>query len=93
MIPGHVFPVDAREADAGCDRRRQGGDLLEREDRRSGASHDVLLGQKDDSWSFPDFDTITVSVADAPRLNEILVVMAIADGQRLRSRCGTEPIR
>ena len=41
----------------------------------------------------PAFDTITVSVADAPRPEEILVVMAIADGGRLRNRCGTEPIR
>jgi hypothetical protein len=46
-----------------------------------------------DSWSFSHFDTITVSVADAPRPDEILVVMAIADGGRLRNRCGTEPIR
>jgi hypothetical protein len=59
----------------------------------AGASFDVPLGHKDDSWSFPHFDTITVSVADAPRPNEILVVMAIADGARLRNRCGTEPIR
>jgi hypothetical protein len=58
-----------------------------------GATLDVPLGNKDDSWSFPHFDTITVSVADAPRPNEILVVMAIADGGRLRNRCGTEPIR
>jgi hypothetical protein len=59
----------------------------------AGATLDVPLGHKDDSWSFPHFDTITVSVADAPRPNEILVVMAIADGGRLRNRCGTEPIR
>jgi len=57
------------------------------------ASTDVPLGHKDDSWSFPHFDTITVSVADAPRPEEILVVMAIADGGRLRNRCGAEPIR
>jgi hypothetical protein len=31
----------------------------------AGASVDVPLGHKDDSWSFPYFDTITVSVADA----------------------------
>jgi hypothetical protein len=54
---------------------------------------DVPLGHKDDSWSFPHFDTITISVADAPRPDEILVVMAIANGGRLRNRCGTEPIR
>ena len=58
----------------------------------AGASLDVPLGHKDDPWSFPHFDTITVSVADAPRPKEI-VVMAIADGGRLRNRCGTDPIR
>ena len=60
---------------------------------QAGAILDVPIGHKDDSWSFPHFDTITVSVADAPRPDEILVVMAIADGGRLRNRCGTEPIR
>jgi hypothetical protein len=59
----------------------------------AGAILDVPLGHKDDSWSFAHFDTITVSVADAPRPNEILVVMAIADGGRLQNRCGTAPIR
>jgi len=59
----------------------------------AGALLDVPLGHKDDSWSFPHFDTLTVFVADAPRPDEILVVMAIADGGRLRNRCGTEPIR
>ena len=59
----------------------------------AGASLDVPLGHKDDSWSFPHFDTITASEADAPRTNAILVVMAIADGRRLQNRCGTEPIR
>jgi hypothetical protein len=34
----------------------------------AGASLDVPLGHKGDSWSFVHFDTITVSVADAPRL-------------------------
>ena len=32
-------------------------------------------------------------MADVPRPDEIPVVMAIADGGRLRNRCGTEPIR
>jgi hypothetical protein len=59
----------------------------------AGATLDVPLGHKDDSRSFPHFDTITVSVADAPRPSEILVVMAIADGGRLQNRCGTEPVR
>jgi hypothetical protein len=59
----------------------------------AGVILDVPLGHKDDSWSFLHFDTITVFVADASRPDEILVVMAIADGGRLRNRCGTEPIR
>ena len=54
---------------------------------------DVPLGHKDDSWSFPHFDTVTVMVADAPRPDEILVAMAIADGGRLHNRCGDAPIR
>ena len=53
------------------------------------ASLDVPLGHKDGSWSFPHFDTITVSVADAPRPDEILVVMAIGDGGRLQNRCAS----
>ena len=44
----------------------------------AGTSLDVPLGHKDDYWSFPHFDTITVSVADAPRPDEIIVVIAIA---------------
>jgi hypothetical protein len=59
----------------------------------AGAALDVPLGHKDDSWSFAHFDTITVSLADAPRPAEIMVVMAIADGGRLDNRCGVAPIR
>ena len=32
----------------------------------AGATIDVSIGNKDDVWSFDDFDTMTVSVADAP---------------------------
>ena len=59
----------------------------------AGASLDVPLGHKDDSWSFEHFDTITVAIADAPRPGEIVVVMAIADGGRLDNRCGSAPVR
>jgi hypothetical protein len=58
-----------------------------------GTPLDVPLGHKDDSWSFEHFDTITVMVPDAPRPEEIVVIMAIADGGRLANRCGTGPIR
>ena len=86
-------PPDAGQANAGRD---SGGKAVISSNVKvaaAGASLDVPLGHKDDSWSFPHFDTITVSVADAPRPDEILVVMAIADGGRLRNRCGTAPIR
>src|ERR1700746_2997759 len=59
----------------------------------AGAILDVPLGHKDDSWSFPHFDTITVSVADAPRPDEILVVMEIVEGGGAGGGGGTAPIR
>ena len=56
-----------------------------------GASLDVPLSHKDDSCSFDHFDTMTVSIADAPKPDEIIVIMALADGGRLHSRCGQTP--
>jgi hypothetical protein len=58
-----------------------------------GTPLDVPLGHKDDPWSFEHFDTLTVSVADAPRPDEIAVIIAIADGGRLANRCGGAPVR
>lgn len=49
---------------------------------------DVPLGHKDDVWSFDHFDTITVAVTDAPRPDEIVVALAVADGGRPRPRVG-----
>src|SRR5438876_11682227 len=54
---------------------------------------DVPLGHKDEPWSFEHFDTVTVSIADASRPDEIVIIMAIADGGRLANRCGAAPIR
>jgi len=56
-----------------------------------GTSLDVPLSHKDDSWSFDHFDTITVAMPDAPKPDEILVVLAVADGGRLHPRCGQAP--
>jgi hypothetical protein len=56
-----------------------------------GASLDVPLSHKDDSWSFDHFDTVTVSMSDAPNPDEIVVVLAVADGGRLHPRCGKSP--
>jgi hypothetical protein len=57
----------------------------------AGTSLDLPLGHKDDPWSFDHFDTITVSVPDAPRADEIVVILALADGGRLLPRCGSAP--
>jgi hypothetical protein len=57
----------------------------------AGTSLDVPLGHKDDPWSFDHFDTVTVSVPDAPRPDEIAIIMAVADGGRLHPRCGAAP--
>ncbi|MCI0755483.1 amino acid synthesis family protein [Teichococcus vastitatis] len=59
----------------------------------AGATLDLPLGHKDDPWSFAHFDTMTICVADAPRPDEIVVALAVADGGRLRNRCGGGPVR
>ena len=53
-----------------------------------GASIDIPLGHKDDAWSFDHFDAMTVSLADAPRPDEIVLAIAIADGGRPVPRAG-----
>lgn len=54
----------------------------------AGASLDLPLGHKDNPWSFDHFETVTVSVADAPRPDEIVVAIGIADGGRVNPRVG-----
>lgn len=58
-----------------------------------GASLDLPLGHKDDAWSRSHFDSITVSLGDAPRPDEILVAIALTDGGRLLPRIGEGPPR
>jgi len=58
-----------------------------------GVSLDLPLGHKDDAWSRSHFDAITVSLGDAPRPDEILVCIALADGGRLLPRIGEGPPR
>ncbi len=52
----------------------------------AGAGIDVPLGHKDDAWSFDEMDTITVTIASAPRPDEIVAIVALADGGRPRPR-------
>ena len=51
-------------------------------------SIDVLLGHRDNAWSFDHSDTLTIAVTDAPRPDEIVVVVAVADGGRPHPRVG-----
>ncbi|MDG2285027.1 MAG: amino acid synthesis family protein [Alphaproteobacteria bacterium] len=57
-----------------------------------GATIDVPLGHKDKAWSFDHFDTMSVAVADSPRPDEILMIVALADGGRINPRSGDKPI-
>jgi Amino acid synthesis len=51
-----------------------------------GAEIDVPLGHKDDVWSFDQIDTLTIMVPNAPRPDEIVVIVALSDGGRPRPR-------
>jgi len=51
-----------------------------------GTGIDVPLGHKDDVWSFDEIATLTVTVPDAPRPDEIAVIAVLADGGRPRPR-------
>lgn len=55
-----------------------------------GSFLDIPLGHKDDAWSFPHFDAMSIAVSDSPRPNEIMMVVALADGGRVNARVGTE---
>lgn len=54
----------------------------------AGATIDIPLGHKDDAWSFDHFDAMSISTSDAPRPDEILMAIAIADGGRPIPRVG-----
>jgi hypothetical protein len=53
-----------------------------------GAELDVPLAHKDEIWSFDELDTLTISVPGAPRPDEIVVVIALADRGRPLARVG-----
>jgi len=48
-----------------------------------GTAIDIPIGHKDDAWSFDEIDTMTIMVPTGPRPNEIVVILALADGGRL----------
>jgi hypothetical protein len=53
-----------------------------------GTAIEIPMGHKDDAWSFDHFDAMTVSLADGPRPDEILMAIALADGGRPIPRTG-----
>jgi hypothetical protein len=53
-----------------------------------GASIDVPLHNKDDAWSFPHFDAMEVSVTGSPKADELVIIVAMADGGRPQHRVG-----
>jgi hypothetical protein len=53
-----------------------------------GTAIDVPLAHKDNIWAFNFLDTVTVSIADAPRPDEIVAIIAISDGGRPHPRVG-----
>jgi hypothetical protein len=53
-----------------------------------GATIDVPLAHKDNIWSFDYLDTLTLSIADAPRPDEVVVIIAISDSGRPHPRVG-----
>jgi hypothetical protein len=59
----------------------------------AGSAIDVPLSDRDDVWAFDRIDTVTVAVPDAPRPNEIVVVVALADGGRPRPRIDKDGAR
>ena len=58
----------------------------------AGTAIDMPLANKDNIWSFDDSSTLTISVPDAPRADEVVVAMAISDGGRPAPRIGKGPV-
>lgn len=54
----------------------------------AGTAVDVPLAHKDNVWAFDYLDTMTIMVADAPRPDEIVVVMVASTGGRANPRVG-----
>lgn len=51
-----------------------------------GTPIDVIFGGLEDSWDYDAMDSMTVSVADAPRPEEVLLIVAFLGGTRPNAR-------
>jgi hypothetical protein len=56
-----------------------------------GTAVDVIFGGLEDSWDYDAMDTMTVSVPDAPRPDEILLIVAFLGGTRPNARIKGAP--
>ena len=54
------------------------------------ATIDCPLHYKDDAWKFSHFDAMEISVPDAPRADEIVVILALSDAGRPLHRVGED---
>ena len=71
-----------------------GGQALMPSNHKVGAMGDQIdlpLGHKDDPWSLNFIDTMTLRIADAPRLDELILSIALSDGTRAHPRVGERP--
>jgi hypothetical protein len=53
-----------------------------------GSMIDVPLGHRHDAWLFDYIDTVSLCVADAPRPDELAIILALSDDGRVRPRVG-----
>ena len=51
-----------------------------------GATIDVIFGAMENSWDYDTMDAMTISVPDAPKPNEILLIIAFLGGTRPNAR-------
>ena len=51
----------------------------------------IIFGGMDDSWDYDVMDTMTISVPDAPKSDEILLVIAFLGGTRPNARIKGNP--
>ena len=55
-----------------------------------GTAIDCPLHHKEDIWTFSHFDAMEISLSDAPRANEIVVIIALTDSGRPLHRVGED---
>ncbi|MGX8014211.1 amino acid synthesis family protein (plasmid) [Mesorhizobium sp. ORM8.1] len=57
----------------------------------AGATLDLPLGNIDDQYVRSHYDAISVMISDAPRPDEIVLIVAYASGARVHARLGGQP--